>query len=339
MQKFRILVLTDHSKHSSENSLYHLAHAMRQHPRCAQIDVATKGNTLNNFFFEKLSVKALYVSKVDEKFAFHLDGRCYKKNLRWEMLGSYDVVWLRMPPPLSDDFLRFLIQRFPNQLFINSPLGIQETGSKEFLLRFPELCPSMKVCTSIEDIIEFKNRFPIVLKPYREYGGKGIVKIDGEQVWEGRHSTSFKNFIKKIKDTDIEYLGVEFLKNVGQGDKRIIIVNGKIMGASLRLPPKGSWICNVAMGGSSNRAEPDNDEEKIIERIDPVLSELGIVMYGIDTLVGNDGKRVLSEINTTSIGGLPQIAKQTGKPLLSQAAGLIWDYISEKIIEKDAVTN
>ena len=62
-------------------------------------------------------------------------------------------------------------------------------------------------------------------------------------------------------------------------------------------------------------------------------------MYGVDTLVGDDGKRVLSEINTTSIGGLPQIAKMEGKLLVKQATNLIWEYIIQKIEMKYAISN
>ncbi|KAA3627400.1 MAG: hypothetical protein DWQ02_19845 [Bacteroidetes bacterium] len=194
----------------------------------------------------------------------------------------------------------------------------------------------MEICKSVEQIEALQNKFPIILKPLREYGGNGLIKIDGERVWEGGEEVSFREFIEKIMDSDFEYLGVKFLKNVHLGDKRIVVINGKIMGASLRRPAAGSWICNVAMGGSSGYAEVDEDEEKIIERIDPVLSNLGIVMYGIYTLVGDDGKRVLSEINTTSIGGLPQIANLTGRPLLKEAADLIWNYILEKKTERNA---
>ena len=98
------------------------------------------------------------------------------------------------------------------------------------------------------------------------------------------------------------------------------------MGASLRLPAKESWLCNVAMGGTSNFSEADEDELEIVRRVNPILSKMGIVMYGLDTLVDDDGKRVLSEINTTSIGGLPQIAKMTQQPLVEKAIDLIWAY-------------
>ena len=331
MRKFKVLVLTDHADHSSENSLYVLVQAMRVHPRCAQIDVATRSNELNDFFFKEYVTKELFVIEADENFVFTPTGMPFKKNLRRSLIQIYDVIWLRMPPPLSNEFLNFLIEEFPNQLIINNPIGIQITGSKKFLTRFPEYCPPIKVCKSLEDIIAFKEQFPIVLKPFQEYGGKGIVRIDGNQVWEGENRTNFEDFIEKIRDTNIEYLGVKFLENVSQGDKRIIVINGKVMGASLRLPAKDSWLCNVAMGGSSNFAEADEYEIEMIRQINPVLSEMGILMYGIDTLMGDKGKRVLSEINTTSIGGLPQIAELTGYPLVKEAADLIWNYIIEKL--------
>ena len=134
-------------------------------------------------------------------------------------------------------------------------------------------------------------------------------------------------------------MAVKFLKNVDKGDKRIVVVNGKIIGSSLRLPAKDSWLCNVAMGGSSVAAVANDEEIKIVERINPKLSELGIVMYGVDTLMGDNGKRVLSEINTTSIGGVVQMEKQQGASLVKRTTNRICDFINKKIKEKNAISN
>jgi len=220
----------------------------------------------------------------------------------------------------------FLDEAFPKQFIINAPSGIYEAGSKAFLMNFDTVCPPMKICTSIEDIIQFKKQFPIVLKPFREYGGKGIVRVDGQKVWNGNIEMTFNEFASNLEGGNVEYLGVKFLNNVKEGDKRIVVVNGKILGASLRLPPQDSWICNVAMGGSSHLSEIVEEENIIVETIDPLLSKMGIVMYGVDTLMGDDGKRVLSEINTTSIGGLVQIAQQKRLPIVEEAVELVLQY-------------
>ncbi|MEL6922566.1 MAG: glutathione synthetase [Bacteroidota bacterium] len=337
MQKYNVLVLTDHSQHSAENSLYALVRALRQNPRCGAVNVATRANKLNTFFFDECNATNLYVSEVDDKFAFSANGAAFKNRLQRRSVRGYDVVWLRLPPPLSGKFLDYLSHVFADQIVINDPVGIWLTGSKRFLTNFPEWCPPMQLCTSVADIVAFRDRFPIVLKPYREYGGRGIVRIDGDTVWMGQQKTDFANFIANYEKDPVEYLGVQFLKNVTAGDKRIIVVNGKIMGASLRLPPNNSWICNVAMGGSSHFTKVEEREVKMIEAINEKLSGMGIVMYGVDTLTDDNGQRVLSELNTTSIGGLPQIARLAGLPLVKQATDLIWDYVVQKSINKHVV--
>ena len=328
MASFKMLILTDHRNHSPENSLYVLAREMYQHPDCVKIDVATRGLERNKYFFEKHIVKNVVAHAVDEQFIYRPNGAAFNNNQQLVSISDYEVVWLRLPPPLSVSFVHFLKNTFPDQLFINDPAGIYQTGSKAFLTRFPNLCAPMKICHSIDDIIAFKSQFPIVLKPFREYGGRGIVKIDGEKVWMGKDETTFDRFTQSLPSGQLSYLGVQYLKNVNQGDKRIIVVGEQIMGASLRLPAANSWLCNVSMGGHAVSTEVAPEEVAMVEQLTPKLSEMGIVMYGLDTLVGDDGQRVLSEINTTSIGGLPQMAVFEGKPLVKEAIHRIAGYIN-----------
>ncbi|MCB0520397.1 MAG: hypothetical protein H6577_25045 [Lewinellaceae bacterium] len=332
MAKYTMLVLTDHSTHFNENSVYPLVREMLKDPRCKGIDVASRGVDLNRLFFEKMAVKSLYATTAIHTFDYTEDGRFFKKDQHKVGLRSYDVVLLRLPHPIAPGFWQFLEKEYPHVLFVNAPSGIELTGSKAFLLNFPTLCPPLRLCKSIEDIAEFKQPNPIVLKPLRSYAGLGIVKIEGEKVSKAEGGElSWTAFTQMLQGKNIEYLGAKFLKNVSQGDKRIVVCKGEILGAALRMPAPGNWVCNVARGGKSSGAEADVDEQEIIRQIDPVLASHGIVFYGIDTLVGDDGKRVLSEINTVSIGGLPKIAEYSGRPVVGQAAGLLWDYIEAKL--------
>lgn len=326
MKKYNVLILTDHTNHSKENSVYALALALRNHAMTNQVDIASRGFSENTDFFNKLQPGNILATTITENFRFSENGRLLRQGLKDVRLSEYDLVWLRLPPPLHSSFLSFMDTEFPEQFVINAPSAIYETGSKAFLMQFQSVCAPMKICRSLEDIIEFKKQFPIVLKPFRGYGGKGIVRIDGDIVWIGDKQITFKEFAATFKEKKEDYLGVKFLKNVSKGDKRIIVVKDKIMGASLRLPAKDSWLCNVALGGSSHLSEIEEEEYKIVEAVNPTLSKMGIVMYGLDTLVDDNGKRVLSEINTTSIGGLPQMAQQKKLPLVEEAIDLIWEY-------------
>ena len=328
--KKKVLILTDHRNHSAENSLYELAVKMMAHEQTLSVDIATRALEINSEFFVGTDSAALFATTIDTDFVYNKNNHPLSKNFFQVDISTYDLVWLRLPPPLSKEVLAFISSKFSNAIVINEPSSIYETGSKKFLVNFPSVCPPTKICSSLEDIIEFKALFPIVLKPFNEYGGRGIVKIEGDLVNSGNQSISFNDFSRTYESNPIEYLAVKYLKNVKQGDKRIVVVNGQILGASLRLPADNSWLCNVAMGGSSNITQVEKEEEEIIRIINPTLSDKGIVMYGVDTLVGDDGKRVLSEINTTSIGGLPQIAAMNNLPLLERAIDLIWEFYNDK---------
>ncbi len=328
--KYKILSLTDHSGHSAENSLYALMRTMLQHPDCKSIDVVSRGNSANNAFFYDFNSTQLQGTRIDKNFDFQTDGRQFLQETITCDLKDYDVVMMRLPRPIPAGFFDFLKQSFPEKYIINRPSGIKTTSSKQYLLNFPEVCAPMQLCETVEDILRFKERFPIVLKPLRNYGGKGIVRIEGEQVFYEDSVINFDTFLPTLQEnlaTDGAYLGMKFLKNVSQGDKRVILVNGQILGASLRLPPKDSWMCNVAQGGSSVGSEADEEEQLIAQTISPHLLKEGIVVCGFDTLVNDEGKRVLSEINTLSVGGLPQAAQQSGRPIVKQAVDLIFDYI------------
>lgn len=319
-KKYKFLVLTDHSKHSKENSVYALMSKLSQHPNCEKVDIASRGNRANDAFFEEQETEKLYAIAVDENFTFDETGQQFSTNGKVVAIRDYDVIILRLPRPVGSDFMGFIAYLGENKIIINHPNGIEKTSTKAFLLNFPEICPPMKLCKSIDEIVTFSKRFPIVLKPLKEYGGKGLLKINGDILNDGNSDFDTNDYLRKQKkyiETE-GYLAMKFLKNVSEGDKRILVVNGQILASSLRLPAKDSWLCNVAQGGRSVISEVTPEEEQIIKTITPKLLKEGILIYGADTLTDDDGKRILSEINTLSIGGFPQAEQQTGQPILQQ---------------------
>lgn len=335
MQGYNLLILTDHRVHSAENSIYALVQALLRDPACGRIDIASRGVARNERFFIHQQTDTLYVSTADHHFMYHPQGFFFNRQLHRVSLRDYDVLLLRLPHPTPVTFWDFLADRFPPQQTINNPLGIKQTNSKAFLLNFASVCPPMQLCESIEEIEQLARQFPIVLKPLRDYGGKGIVKIDGSFVWEGNQKIPMRKFQQQFRAHPQPYLAMKFLKNVHQGDKRVIVIGDQIVGASLRLPAKNSWICNVSQGGTSNTTDVTERERIIMQTIHPTLKKAGILYYGFDTLVDDDGQRVLSEINTTSIGGLPQIRRMTGRDVVAELAQLVWQLV-DKAVENES---
>lgn len=335
MRKLKFLVLTDHRGHSDQNSVYALCRTLAADDRTAFVFVASRGDERNDDFFSGALAVPIYGVTAKDSFDFDATGNQFTTSTDSVYYGENDAVWLRLPPPPDGSFFARLTSFAPaaapdeKPLVFNDPAGILETGSKAFLKHFADFtAPTCWVKTK-EDVRSFANRFPIVLKPLREYGGRGLVRImenfveaDGERYpledWLSRNETDI---------TEGNYLAMKFLKNVSEGDKRILVVNGKIMGASLRLPAAGSWLCNVAQGGTSVTSKPAAEEVAMIAAISPVLLEKGIVIFGADTLLDDAGNRVLSELNTNSIGGFPQAEAQSGRPILQQTINGIYDYL------------
>ena len=323
----RVLILTDHAGHSAENSVYALASHMRRHPRVAGLHIISRSEPSNPALWNTAGagaqVEGVMAKEVTADLPFDPDGRQWSQGLSSVPTEHFDLVWLRLPPPLATDWLTQLHEHFPRATILNRPAGIVATNSKAFLLNFPELTAPSWLCTSIADIDKVRTDCSVVLKPLRDYGGRGLVRIQGNRVWRGTEETTYAEFKHSLANGPVEYLAVRYLKNVSAGDKRIVVADGQIIGASLRLPKAGSWLCNVSAGGRSAPTEVDADERHIIQTIAPHLSDLGIVLYGVDTLVGDDGRRVLSEINTTSIGGIPQIERLSGTPAVARVVDAI----------------
>ena len=310
MSRFKVLVLTDHSNHTKENSIYALVNAMKEYKSCEFVDVATRADRTNKAFFSGDNFSKINAVRISDSLYFSAEGRAFI-NTRLVDTSDYDLIFLRLPRPVGDEFLLRLENHFSKTVIINKPSGIIECASKSFLLNFLDLCPPIKLCHSINDVLDFSKKFDLVLKPLREYGGKGLVKIVGDKLFIGNEELKTMEYLRSLKD-EIEsegYLAMKYLPNVKMGDKRSIVVDGEILASSLRLPAKGSWLCNVAQGGKAIAASPDPEEFEIVEKINPVLKSKGVLIYGIDTLVNDEEKRVLSEINALSIGGFPQSAK------------------------------
>lgn len=321
---YKVLCLTDHSKHSNQNSVYALLRGMFAHPDTISIDVASRGSSVNDDFFKQLDFNSLFGRNVNSDFEYDLTGFYWTNDLVSLDIEEYDIIFFRLPSPLSEDLYQALASDYGHKVLINDPKGMIDCSSKSILAQFRDSCPPLKLCRSIDDIRSFcVEHKSIVLKPMRGYGGQGIIKVDINDF--EKEEASIRAVLLEEKEEGL--LAMKFLKNVVNGDKRLIVVGGEIVASSLRVPAEGSWLCNVAMGGSSHYSVPTENEQRIVSRLAPFLSKKGILIAGIDTLEDDNGERVLSEINVLSIGGFPQAEEQTGQPIILNTINKIYEYV------------
>ncbi len=322
-----LLIVTDHSGHFSTNSLYELAVALISGNHQRNVWVCSRGIAENTDFFKGIEDAPIHAILIDRNFTYHPQGLSFHQSTLILDRNQIDAILVRLPQPLDKIFLRSLTRIVQPRKIINDPEGTIETSSKAFLITVAELCPSPTLCQNLNEAIALSQSQEIVLKPLYSYGGKGILRLSTQYFWDGDHRFPVEKISGHLRDDQFPMLAMSYLPNVSLGDKRTIVVNRKILGSAIRFPATNSWICNVAHGGHAVDAKPDEDELKIESILTPMLYEKGVIMFGFDTLVNDDGHRVLSEINSLSIGGLGPMSELSGNPILKQAADLMWEYL------------
>ncbi|MEP6793354.1 MAG: hypothetical protein ABJB16_03445 [Saprospiraceae bacterium] len=325
-----LLIVTDHTTHTASNSIYELGIALNAGREDVNVWVCSKGIEDNMDFFNSVPEAAIYITVINSSFAFHPSGMGFSQSTMRINRKDIDSIIIRMPQPLNKQFLLSLKTIVSPEKIINNPEGTIETSSKEFLRTIAHLCPPLTLCRNIDDAIRLSQEMEIVLKPLYSYGGLGIARLSKEYYWEEDNRYPAAEISNRALERQFPMLAMKYLPNVSLGDKRTIVVNKKILGSALRLPAKGSWICNVANGGHAMMSETDEDELNIERELTPLLYEKGVIMYGFDTLTDDNGKRVLSEINTLSIGGIGPLSEMSGRPILKEAAELLWKYLEKK---------
>ena len=232
-------------------------------------------------------------------------------------LDSFDSIVFKKEPRLDKDVCRIFEKVDSHVLMVNDPCGILKYDGKAFLKNFPKLTAPSYYSKDVGKlkgwIRKHKN---VVLKDPFGSGGKGVYHLfmKGNACFvEKRFGKPKKidldGFLKKMVKKG-EVVLVVYLKHVVDGDKRIIVLDNKIIGSFLRLPGKSNWVCNVSSGGKKGiKSSISLEERKMVKKVAPYLSHLGLRLVGYDTLMGDKGKRVLSEVNVFNVEGIKAIGK------------------------------
>lgn len=305
----RIVILTNAETFAPHDSIYTLLETLSDTPG-VQLYVASRSWSQNDIFFEEKLDSIIYAKWYRKKLDYANKDEWFDKpkRLRFE---NFDGAWLRLDQPVTEDLLGFLAKFEDRVAIANSPQALIEVGSKEFLEKFSQFVPGIKVHHTSESVIDAANAGDVVVKPARGYGGYGILRI-----MDGTITTSDGRALKLLSkeghreiERSLPAITMDYLHRVSEGDKRIVVCGGKIIGAILRTPKQGSWLANMAQGGTASPSKLTKREYEIVDVVEAEMKRRGIVLYGLDTLVGNDGERVLSEINPVNVGGIVQISQ------------------------------
>lgn len=213
-----------------------------------------------------------------------------------------DVILLRQDPPfdmgyITNTFLLELAAQKKPVKIINDPVGVRNAPEKLLITHFPDLIPPTLIASD-----------PAAIGAFAATHGKIVAKrLHGNA---GRDVFLFRHDEKALLDFAAQHFAASrepvmlqpFLPAVEEGDKRIILFDGKIAGALRRLPATGDFRANLAQGATAHKTDITDDDRKICAALGPMLRAMGLYFVGLDVIGGK-----LIEINVTSPTGLQSI--------------------------------
>ncbi|MBY0468374.1 MAG: glutathione synthase [Burkholderiaceae bacterium] len=223
------------------------------------------------------------------------------------VLAEVDAVVMRKDPPFDSEYfyathLLGQAEREGARVF-NRASALRDHPEKLAILEFPQFIGPTLVTRDASDIRRFHTEHQdIILKPLDGMGGMGIFRV-------GPDGLNLGSIIETLnRDGEQTVMVQRYLPEIAQGDKRILVIDGRPIPFALARIPQGSEIRgNMAVGGKGVAQPLSPRDREIAEAIGPVLAARGLLLVGLD-VIGD----CVTEINVTSPTGFQEIAKQTG---------------------------
>jgi glutathione synthase len=237
-------------------------------------------------------------------------------------LSAFDVILLRQDPPFDMSYItttHLLEHIHPRTLVVNDPASVRNAPEKLYVTHFDNVMPPTLITADPRALREFRDEHQdIIIKPLFGNGGAGVFRL---RPGDENFASLLEMFSQKSREPVIAQ---RYLPEVRQGDKRIILIDGKAAGVVNRVPAEGEARSNMHVGGKAVKDTLTRRDHEICGIIGPELAQRGMIFVGID-VIGN----WLTEINVTSPTGLQQINRFDGVSLEAQ----IWDRIEVRYQE------
>jgi glutathione synthase len=231
-----------------------------------------------------------------------------------------DVVLMRQDPPFDLAYITatHLLERIQGEtLVVNDPAAVRNAPEKLFVLDYAAFMPPTMITRRLEDARAFHAKHgEVVVKPLYGNAGSAVFHV-------GRNDANLAALTELFGQVWREPFMVQaFLPDVALGDKRIVLIDGKVAGAINRLPRAGEIRSNLAAGGRAAATALTPREIEICDALGPELARRGLLFVGIDVIAGH-----LTEINVTSPTGIVAIDAFNA----TDTPALIWDAIEAKV--------
>jgi len=223
------------------------------------------------------------------------DRAMIQKGVSYLPLKDVDLILMRQDPPVNMRYMTttYLLENC-GSLVINNPKSVRNWPEK--ITKYKDFTLPTLISENYDIIKEFFVEYKdVVLKPLYSFGGRDIIRVNE---FNCNLLSTHVEMLKTIYQSPIVIQ--QFYNDITiHGDKRIIILDGNILGGFKRFNKK-DFRTNSCLGGDVIKCKITNLEMSICEKLGKDLSADGILFAGVDII----GEKYLSEINVTSPTGL-----------------------------------
>ena len=217
-------------------------------------------------------------------------------------LEELDVVLMRKDPPFDMEYIytTYILQLAENRglLVVNRPASLRDINEKAYTAWFPQCTPACLISRSRDHLRAFlEEQGKVVLKPLDGMGGKSIFVV-------GRADPNTNVILETLTEDGTRFaLAQRYVPEISDGDKRILLVDGKPEPYALaRIPGPGESRGNLVAGARGVGRDLTPRDRWICEEVGPVLKRMGVMFAGLD-VIGD----YLTEINVTSPTGIREL--------------------------------
>ena len=225
-------------------------------------------------------------------------------------LVDVDAVFIRKDPPFTEEYLWLTLvldHLEGSTVVVNNPRGLREANEKLYAHNFPEIVPATIMTSHREEILRFLDDVggKAVIKPIDGHGGEGVFLL-------ARGDSNVNALVESVtrsggRNAIVQALIPEIYE---EGDKRILLVEGELLGVVARVPSRGDLRSNIHVGGSAAPAELSDADRLIIDTMRDRLLADRLFFVGLDVIGGK-----LIEVNVTSPTLVQQMSRLTGQNL------------------------
>jgi glutathione synthase len=257
----------------------------------------------------------------------------FEKGMR--PLNEFDVIFMRDNPPLDPLVLNFLDSIKDEVFIMNAVDGLREANNKIYTAAYHdpkhELIPKTHVSKNIDYLIrtiEESDNEKMILKPLDGYGGRGVIVIEKSAMHNIKSLLEF--YINKSKGESNYVILQDYIEGAEKGDVRVLMLNGKPIGALRRVPAKGDVRSNISAGGSVEKYRLNKADKILCAEVGKKLVQDGIFYAGLD-IIGSK----LVEVNVLSPGTITDINRLNNVKIQEKIVDYLETVVSVWRIKKE----